>query len=336
VVHEAGEQRRQGGEGADAEGGPRLGGQHPLGQGIHRAGALQATAQYQHAGNGAHRRMAKALESLGSGDQPGEHAGQQRRAGDHVVAPAPPEEQPHGGGEDGKNGGLVSGHGRNLSECSSYRSLDAYAGVMATGMAVIRTMALMGSTWASELISRLTLTPGSGPSSPGRAPQLWVMDTTPGRILSSGRTRAGTLPCSERMVTGPSGASPRAARSSGFMAAQLVGMRLRTAGTHRAELLLISRTRRTCNWWVKPSRARRSSRWPSARALRNSAKTSSGITSKRPEAPAGAGRTRWPRSWSRPAGCRFTSARGTTESRQRSSKRSSVVGALTMSRGSPR
>src|SRR5690606_38345085 len=170
---------------------------------------------------------------------------------------APPEEQPHGGGEDGKNGGLVSGHGRNLSEYSSYRSLDAYAGVMATGMAVIRTMALMCSTWRSELISRLTLTPGSGPSSPGRAPQLWVMNTTVALIQSAGRSRAGSLPCTDRMATGLSGARPMAVRSSGCMAAELGGGPRSTAGRHGARLVSRSRTRRTSNWGVKPSRARR-------------------------------------------------------------------------------
>ncbi|MNY26154.1 hypothetical protein D3C86_1599870 [compost metagenome] len=73
--------------------------------------------------------MAETAEGLLVRHQPGQHAGQQGAEGDHVVAPATPDEQPDGGDEDGEEQALVLGHTRE-------RSLDEGAG-RRWGMAVL-------------------------------------------------------------------------------------------------------------------------------------------------------------------------------------------------------
>src|SRR5690606_17109978 len=111
IIHKTGQHGSKQRQKKYAEGGTADGWKYPAGEQIDRASLLQAITEHQHAGNGNNSWMAKPGESLFRRHQTREYTKQQGSAGNHVMAPAPPDKHDQTQDQNGDYRKLVPGHG---------------------------------------------------------------------------------------------------------------------------------------------------------------------------------------------------------------------------------
>jgi len=116
VVHERGERRNDAGERGQLHRHAALEPQQPLAQQVHHAGILQAAADDQHRRHGDHGRVAEPAEDPLGRNQAGQRDDHQREQGNHVIAPAPRDEEQQSQQKNAEDDRLLNGHDHFLSD----------------------------------------------------------------------------------------------------------------------------------------------------------------------------------------------------------------------------